>query len=44
MGNSTAIVLCMAMEALRKGRRMRWDGTRTRYGIDNAADCGSQAQ
>jgi predicted dehydrogenase len=28
MGQSTAVVLCMAMEALRKGRRMRWDGAR----------------
>jgi predicted dehydrogenase len=28
MGNYTAVVLCMAMEALRKGRRMRWDGAR----------------
>lgn len=28
MGNSTAVVLCMAMEALRKGRRMRWDGAK----------------
>jgi predicted dehydrogenase len=25
MGNYTAVVLCMAMEALRQGRRMRWD-------------------
>src|SRR5215472_16356526 len=28
MGNYTAVVLCIAMEALRKGRRMRWDGAR----------------
>jgi predicted dehydrogenase len=28
MGQSTAIVLCMSMEALRKGRRMRWDAAR----------------
>jgi predicted dehydrogenase len=28
MGNWTAVVLCMAMEAIRKGRRMRWDGTK----------------
>ena len=28
MGQSTAVVLCMAMEALRKGRRMRWDAAR----------------
>jgi predicted dehydrogenase len=28
MGNWTAVVLCMAMEALRQGRRMRWDGTK----------------
>jgi predicted dehydrogenase len=26
MGNWTAVVLCMAMESMRKGRRMRWDG------------------
>jgi predicted dehydrogenase len=26
MGNWTAVALCMAMESLRKGRRMRWDG------------------
>jgi predicted dehydrogenase len=25
MGQSTTIVLCMAMESLRKGRRLRWD-------------------
>jgi predicted dehydrogenase len=28
MGNWTAVVLCMAMEAMRKGRRMRWDGAK----------------
>jgi predicted dehydrogenase len=26
MGNWTAVALCMAMESLRSGRRMRWDG------------------
>jgi len=28
MGNWTAVVLCMAMESMRKGRRMRWDGSK----------------
>jgi predicted dehydrogenase len=28
MGNWTAVVLCMAMESLRQGRRMRWDGAK----------------
>jgi predicted dehydrogenase len=28
MGQSTAVVLCMAMEAMRQGRRMRWDAAR----------------
>jgi predicted dehydrogenase len=28
MGNWTAVALCMAMESLRKGRRMRWDGAK----------------
>ena len=28
MGQWTAVVLCMAMEAMRQGRRMRWDGAR----------------
>ena len=28
MGQWTAVVLCMAMESMRKGRRMRWDGAR----------------
>jgi predicted dehydrogenase len=28
MGNHTAVVLCMAIEALRQGRRMRWDGAK----------------
>ena len=28
MGHYTAVVLCMAMEALRQGRRMRWDAAR----------------
>jgi hypothetical protein len=28
MGQWTAVVLCMAMESLRQGRRMRWDAQR----------------
>jgi predicted dehydrogenase len=28
MGHSTAIVLCMAMESLQQGRRMRWDASK----------------
>jgi hypothetical protein len=30
MGQATNIVLCMAMEALRRGRRVRWDPARRR--------------
>jgi hypothetical protein len=30
MGQSTNVVLCMAMEALKTGRRVRWDSARRR--------------
>jgi hypothetical protein len=29
-GNSTNVVLCMAMEALRSGRRLKWNGAARR--------------